>query len=376
MRFSVRGNAVVLCFAGRKMGELRLPRSDRGDIAQLDSGRDGLVAKIKITQPESDANVPPIARIPGAEERRVNIDGTTWRYWFAGSGPPLLLIHGFMGYSFSWRFNMEPLAKHFSVYAMDLPGCGFSQRTTANERTLRDDAEGVLRFMEELGIENADVLGSSRGGGLSLIMTAIASRTDRLHRIRRLVLVSPINPWSSHGKVLTRLLATTLGGMYVVHVQPRLPIIARRYFKALYGDPARIPPGTFEGYTEGLEAPGSFEHLVRILRSWREDLAAIGSALDEVSGFPTLLLWGSRDRAVYPSSIHQMQRHLRNSALVMFHGAGHLPYEEVPDEFNRVLCDFLLHNTPRTRLEIEADALPPIPIAPAPDRPGPSSRRH
>jgi pimeloyl-ACP methyl ester carboxylesterase len=267
----------------------------------------------------------------------------------------LLLIHGFMGYSFSWRFNMQPLSQHFSVYAMDLPGCGFSQRSQVSELSLREDAEGVLRFMEKLGIENADIVGSSRGGGLAIIMAAMAVHRNQLHRIRRLVLVSPINPWSSHGKVLTRLLATTLGGLYVVHVQPRLPVIARRYFKALYGDPARISPGTFEGYTQGLQAHGSFEHLLRILRSWREDLAAIGESLDQISGIPTLLLWGSRDRAVYPSSIHQLQRHLKNSALVMFPGAGHLPYEEVPEEFNRVLCDFLLHDAPRTAFAIAAD---------------------
>lgn len=301
------------------------------------------------------APVPQIAEIHGAEERNVLIDGVNWRYWFAGSGPTLLLIHGFLGYSFSWRFNMEALAKHFTVYAMDLPGCGFSERLDCNYSTLTGDAEGVLRFMEHFGIENADIVGSSRGGGLTMILAALAARTDQLHRIRRLVLVSPINPWSSHGKVLTRLLATTLGGIYVVHVQPRLKIIAKRYFKALYGDPGRISPGTFEGYTAGLDPAGSFEHLLRILRSWHDDLDAIYRALGEISGIPTLLLWGSRDRAVYPSSIHQLQRQLKNSALVMFPGAGHMPYEEVPEEFNRVLCDFLLHDAPRTALEIEAD---------------------
>jgi pimeloyl-ACP methyl ester carboxylesterase len=307
-------------------------------------------------------NVPPIAQIHGAEERSVTLDGVTWRYWFAGSGPPLVLIHGFMGYSFSWRFNMEPLAKHFSVYAMDLPGCGFSQRAVTPECSLVGDAEKVLTFMEHLGIENADVVGSSRGGGLAIIMAAIASRSNRLDRVRRLVLVSPINPWSSHGKVLTRLLATTLGGIYVVHVQPRLRVIAKRYFTALYGDPKKVSPGTFEGYTAGVEVPGSFEHLLRILRSWHDDLAAIGQSLHEISGIPTLILWGSRDRAVYPSSIHQLQRHLKNSALVMFPGAGHMPYEEVPDEFNRVLCDFLLHDAPRTPFEIADDEPPPVRI--------------
>jgi pimeloyl-ACP methyl ester carboxylesterase len=310
---------------------------------------------MNMLQAEQIGSVPPIARIAGAEERSVTLDGVTWRYWFAGFGSPLLLIHGFMGYSFSWRFNIEPLSRYFSVYAMDLPGCGFSQRAAKPECSLAGDAEGVLRFMEHFGIENADIVGSSRGGGLSMILAARASRTGQLHRIRRLVLVSPINPWSTHGKVLTRLLATSLGGLYVVHVQPRLRIVAMRYFKSLYGDPKRISNGTFEGYTAGLDVPGSFEHLLCILRSWHDDLELIGKLLPEISGIPTLLLWGSRDRAVYPSSIHQLQRQLKNSARVMFQGAGHLPYEEVPDEFNRVLCDFLLHDAPRTPFEIAAD---------------------
>ena len=72
--------------------------------------------------------VPPEADIPGVEEHRVSLNGVKWRYLRAGSGPALLLVHGLMGYSWSWRFNMRELAKHFTVYAPDLPGCGFSQR--------------------------------------------------------------------------------------------------------------------------------------------------------------------------------------------------------------------------------------------------------
>jgi pimeloyl-ACP methyl ester carboxylesterase len=315
-------------------------------------------------QPHAIFAVPTIARIAGAHEHRVTLDGVNWRYVTAGSGPPLVLIHGFMGYSFSWRYNIAPLAKHFSVWAIDLPGCGFSQRTNGDECSLTGDAERVLHFMQHFGIDEADIVGSSRGGGLTMVLAAAAARRDQLHRIRRLVLVSPINPWSSHGKVLTRLLATTLGGIYVVHVQPRMRVISKRYFTALYGDPKRIAPGAFEAYAAGLETPGSFEHLLRILRSWHDDLAAVGDAMHEISGLPTLLLWGSRDRAVYPSSIHQLQRHLKNSALVMFQGAGHMPYEEIPEEFNRVLCDFLLHDAPRTPFDIAADEPPALTVQP------------
>jgi len=302
----------------------------------------------EITQPIEA--VPKVARIAGAEECTFAVDGVSWRCWHAGSGPPLLLIHGFMGYSFSWRFNVEALSRDFSVYAMDLPGCGFSQRMQESECTISADAERMLRFMDQLGIEQADVLGSSRGGGLAVVLGALLAKRKMLHRIRRLILVSPINPWSSNGQLLTRMLATRIGGEFVMRVLPNLHVVLTRYFKRLYGDPKRIVPGSIEGYEAGLTVPGSFEHLLCIVRSWHRDLALIEQSLPGISEVSTLLLWGARDKAVFPSSAHQLQARLRSSALVLMRGVGHLPYEEVPEEFNRAVCDFLLRDSPRTPL--------------------------
>ena len=50
------------------------------------------------------------------------------RYLQAGSGPPLLLLHGLLGYSFSWRYNLLPFSQFATVYAPDLPGTGYSER--------------------------------------------------------------------------------------------------------------------------------------------------------------------------------------------------------------------------------------------------------
>jgi len=317
----------------------------------------------ELTTVQAIESVPEVARIPGAEECNVAIDGVTWRYWHAGSGPPLLLIHGFLGYSFSWRFNVEALSRDFSVYAMDLPGCGFSQRTEDSECTLAGDAERMVRFMDHLGIQEAHVLGSSRGGGLAIVLGALLAKRNMSHRIRRLVLVSPINPWSSNGQLLTRVFATTLGGEFVVRVLPKLDVLLSRYFKRMYGEPKRIAPGSIEGYGAGLDSPGSFEHLLRIVRSWHADLALVEQSLLALSEFPTLLLWGSRDKCVFPSSIHQLQARLKNSALILMRGVGHLPYEEVPAEFNHIVCDFLLHDTPKTALEIAARPRIPVPAS-------------
>ena len=314
---------------------------------------------LELDTAEQAGAVPEIARIPGTEDCSVTLDGVRWRYLRAGSGPPLLLIHGFMAYSFSWRFNMEALSRHFSVYAVDLPGCGFSQRTDEPQCSLASDAEGVLRFMDHFGMEQADVLGTSRGGGVAIVLAALAAQQSKQHLIRRLALVCAINPWSSYGRFLTRLLSMAMGGLFVTRVLPRQHWLMLRYFRKLYGDPSRIAPGSIEGYTAGLDVPGSFEHILRIVRSWHCDLALIEESLPATSELPTLLLWGSRDTAVYPSSAYALQRRLKNSALVMLDGVGHVPYEEVPDEFNRVICDFLLRDTPRTPLE----AAPELPTS-------------
>lgn len=303
---------------------------------------------------EQAGAIPELAKIAGTEECSVTLDGVRWRYLRAGSGPPLLLIHGFMAYSFSWRFNMEALSRHFSVYAIDLPGCGFSQRPGDAQHSLASDAEGVLRFMDHFGMEQADVLGTSRGGGVAIVLAALAAQRSMRQRIRRLVLVCPINPWSSHGRLLTRLLATALGGFAVTHILPRLPGVMLRYFRRLYGDPSRIAPGSIEGYKAGLDVPGSFEHMLRIVRSWHCDLALIEESLPAVSEVPTLLLWGSRDKVVYPCSINPLALQLKNSMMILMPGVGHLPYEETPEEFNRVVKDFLLYDAPRTPLSSPA----------------------
>ena len=67
--------------------------------------------------PSQQASVP-------IEDLRMNLNGLGCRYQRAGSGPALLLVHGLMGYSFSWRYAIPVLAQQATVYALDLPGTG------------------------------------------------------------------------------------------------------------------------------------------------------------------------------------------------------------------------------------------------------------
>lgn len=283
-------------------------------------------------------NAQPFAETaPVISEHSVTVDAYRMRYLRSGQGPALVLIHGLLGYSFSWRFNIPVLAQHATVYALDLIGVGFSERPRQCDRSLRATAERVLRFMGFAGIDAADVVGSSHGGGVAMLMAAVLP-----HRVRRLVLVAPVNPWSRHGCLRARLLGTSFGARMFRATAPSLRFMHEFGLRQMYGDPSRIAPGTLEGYGRAVRIPGTLDHLLGIMKCWPDDMKEIEAALPLIADIPTLLMWGSRDGAVLPSSAPKLQRHFHNAELVILEGAGHLPYEEVPEEFNRALLDFLL----------------------------------
>lgn len=296
--------------------------------------------------------IPAAALFTGADEYQVTLDDVTWRYLQAGSGPPLVLVHGLMGYSWSWRFNMQELGRYFTVYAPDLPGCGFSQRANCVTGSLECDAERLLKLLDHLGLEQFNLLGTSRGGGVAMVLAALLATRGMLQRVPRMILSAPVNPWSKFGQMRARLLSKGLGRWYTLHGAAHTPGLFEHYFRKLYADRSRIVPGSMEGYKAGLEPPRSMNHLLNMLREWFTGLKQVDEALTLLQDLPILLLWGDKDRAVYPSSAYEMHKRLANSTVLMMKGVGHLPYEEVPDDFNRILCEFFLQHLPRTPLEI------------------------
>src|SRR5881227_1968616 len=124
----------------------------------------------KLSGPTESATKPSPSSDVSIDERWVTIDGARMRYLRAGSGPPLILLHGLMGYSFSWRFNIPALAKDFTVFALDLLGTGFSDRPAQLDCRLCSVAERVLQFIDAAGISSFDLLGTSHGGAVAIMV--------------------------------------------------------------------------------------------------------------------------------------------------------------------------------------------------------------
>ncbi|GAC1364911.1 MAG: hypothetical protein NVSMB3_13490 [Acidobacteriaceae bacterium] len=274
---------------------------------------------------------------PGTvQEGDVLVDGRRMHYLRAGSGPPLLLLHGLVGSHHNWRLNIDSLAASATVYALDLLNMGESDRVPGLDAGLEATADRVIAFMDALGLTEADIAGHSHGGAVTL---SLAARHP--NRVNRLILFAPANPFCDLGRQLIRFYESQAGHLFA-RLIPALP----RWTKAvalgrMYGDPSRVAADTLQGYTDGLEVRGTIDHVLQIIRRWSADMATLRSVLPAVAAKPALLIWGDQDRAVGLDSARHLQRILLHSSLVILPGVGHIAFEEMPTACNRAVLEFL-----------------------------------
>ena len=272
----------------------------------------------------------------------------------AGSGPPMLLLHGLVGSSECWRANLDALAQHATVYALDLPNMGRSQRIEGLNASLKASAKRVVAIMDALHLPAADIVGHSHGGAIALMLAARYPR-----RVRRLLLFAPANPYSRSQDWMVRLYGTPLGA-FLLRLLPWLPAPFQRLALGnLYGGPDRVVDSCLQDYVQLLRDAGAVQRVVSILRTWFADRARLRRALRRLTALPTLLVWGDKDYTMSLASGQRLHRRLRASELVVVPGCGHSIFEEAPDRANRILLDWL------ARHPLPVIQLAPQPVVPA-----------
>jgi len=268
------------------------------------------------------------------ERNTAEIDGQPLHYLRAGSGPPLLLLHGLLGGAFCWRLNVDALSRRRTIFALDLPGLGACDAPRHLDCSMTAQAQRVLSLLEQLKLESVDVVGASWGGAIAMFVAA------QSRRVRSLVLAAPVNPWSAFGARRIRFFKGRFGGALLRITWPVSRPVHRIAVKRMYGNPRRVPAGTIEGYSAQVMQPGRVHSVLNSLRNWESDVNALSQAIPRITA-PSLLIWGTRDGAVDLHSAEQLRRALPASELALMEGAGHLPFEEAPAEFNRLVLDFV-----------------------------------
>jgi pimeloyl-ACP methyl ester carboxylesterase len=271
------------------------------------------------------------------EEAFVLVDGAKIHYQRAGTGRPLLLLHGLVGSAKNWRRNIDFLARDSSVYAIDHFNMGQSERVPGLNAGLEATADRLAALMDALGLDEADIAGHSHGGAVAMMFAARYA-----DRVRRLILFAPANPFCDLGNQLIRFYQTRFGIWFARRI-PLLPrMLKASALSHMYGDPSRVSSDALEGYTQGLHIPGTVDHVLQIVQRWFVDMGLLRSALTGLAAKPTLLIWGDRDRAVGLNSARELQRTLPQSHLLVLPGVGHIPFEETPDVCNQAMRDWLI----------------------------------
>ncbi|HEY4046862.1 MAG TPA: alpha/beta hydrolase [Acidobacteriaceae bacterium] len=278
------------------------------------------------------------------EHHSAAVDGHEMHYWRAGTGPDLLILHGLLGTAAAWEDMAPRLAPDSTVYAIDALGIGRSERPPGIDSGLEAQADRVAQFMAAVGIPTADILATSHGGAVALMLAA-----KHPARVRTLILNAPANPFSDWSDSLIRFYQSPLGRWFA-HRIPYLPEpVTAVALGRMYGDEKAAQNGELKRYMDSLRIPGTVDYVLSILSRWFEDMHSLESALERVRSFPALLVWGDQDRAVSLESGRRLQRFFDHSELIPLPGTGHLPSEECPGIFAHAINTFLI----RSRAERE-----------------------
>lgn len=276
-----------------------------------------------------DKTPPPPPSIPTGTS--VEVDGRRIHYIKEGKGKPLILIHGFGGSTFSWRHNIKPLSETFTVYALDLPGFGLSEKATKLRYSTLAHAELVKRFMETLKVDKATLVGHSMGGEVAIIVAL-----QYPEKVERLILIdSPIE--QSYPHPLMRLLASPPLGKVLVRSFLFNTKSVEFALKRSYYDDKLVNKEVLTGYFYPLRIKGADEVFLAMSRSYiivevKDDLQYLY--------FPTLIIWGEKDRLISVDRGHFLHEQIGRSKIIVIPECGHAPMEEKPARINDLIERF------------------------------------
>ncbi|HEX4427906.1 MAG TPA: alpha/beta hydrolase [Frankiaceae bacterium] len=290
--------------------------------------------------------------VPGPwTHRDVSTNGTRLHIAECGSGPLVLLVHGFPEFWWSWRHQLTALADAgFHAVACDLRGYGASDKPPRGYDifTLASDLAGLIRA---LGERQAVVVGQDCGGFL-------AWATAVLHPdvVRRLVVVGAPHPLRMRQAIFGEFSSQLRASSYLLGFQlpwrPERELV--RDDAALVGDLMRrwAGPGFPDPQTEArarkaMQIPGvahsSMEYYRWVFRSmFRPDGWRMLRDMHELVTAPTLQLHGLVDSCVLPATAKGSGEYVAAPyTWRTIPGAGHFPHEEAPDAFNAELLSWL-----------------------------------
>jgi pimeloyl-ACP methyl ester carboxylesterase len=262
------------------------------------------------------------------------------RYWQAGSnGSAVVLLHGIGCSVLEWERNVEVLAARHRVFAVDLLGCGLTDKPADETYTIRRLARFALDFMSAHGIERAHLAGNSLGGRIALDLAITAPE-----RTESLLLVDPAGV-DGPGTLFEFRLATVpvLGELFT---RPNL-VGTRMLWNKAFADPSPFVTEELVRRKVALASQQSAQSaFLKTLRSFvgfrgfrKDHVAELHAALPTVMT-PTFVVWGRDDQFVPPTHAEALRRLMPHVEVQVWDRCGHAPQIECAQRFNAAALGF------------------------------------
>jgi len=256
------------------------------------------------------------------DSKHVKVGELDIHYFTAGHGDPLVIIHGGGDGARAWLKTAVRLAKHYRIYAPDLPGYGLSQPID-EDQDMSKLVEFVEEFSKSLGLQRFHLVGHSVGGAIALHY-ALAFP----HKIEKLVLVS---------------------SMYLgKDIAPWVTFFSAPIFYKFLAVPAHAFMATVKRLVDVFYAPKEFINplprakidMSKLIVALQQQTTALTDQLSELM-MPTLLVWGAKDSIIPVSHAYAAAEIIPDCQLEIFDDCGHNVYKEKAGNFSRLLAQFL-----------------------------------
>ncbi len=285
------------------------------------------------------------AQPPAFEAWEIELHGHQVVYRVAGSGPPVVLVHGMVNSSRHWRAVAEQLAQHYTVIAPDLVGHGDSA-TPRGDYSLGAHASVIRDLLSALGIERATLVGHSLGGGVAMVFF-----WQFPERVERLALVSSGGLGRQVSPLLRGAALPGAGALISLACDRRVTAALDRTGERLRerGSGLGVQLQAVARALRPLETRGAraaFVHTLRAVIDPRGQRVAANDRLYLLAGVPVLIVWGGRDRTIPIEHGRAAHAALPHSRFVTLPRAAHFPHLEDPEGLADALEDFIAGTEP------------------------------
>jgi pimeloyl-ACP methyl ester carboxylesterase len=285
-----------------------------------------------------------VVKADAMEPKTAKLHGRLVTYAETGTGPVLLLIHGMGGSYENWRAVIDPLARHHTIVAPDLPGHGRSA-TGAGDYSVGALAASLRDLLISLGHDSATLVGHSLGGGIAM---QLAYQFPEL--AERLVLVASGGLGPEVSPVL-RAAALPGADLFIAATAGigtrSVPMVGRGLASV-----GLRPSVDVAEVARGYASLADRDRRAAFLATLRSVIDSRGQRVDATdrlylaAGVPVLLIWGSRDPVIPVRHGERAHEAIPGSRLEIFDGVGHLPQLEAPARFVAALEGFLEETEP------------------------------